>query len=100
MDFAGIVVDQVADQNGLETAHVDFAVVAMLDVSEIRSIAAPMVRMAVGSAWTRVSRALAFRHADTLHIEVGDVLRHCLRLVGRARDPGKHRRRNEQANNS
>ena len=75
MDFAGIVVDQVADQNGLETAHVDFAVVAMLDVSEIRSVAASVIRMPIGPARTRVSRALAFGHADSVHVKIGDLFR-------------------------
>ena len=82
MHLAGVRIDQISHDDGLEAAHIHLPIVAVLDVGEISSVAAAMIRVAVGTARTCIGGALALGHADALHIEVGDLLGHALGIVG------------------
>jgi len=73
LDLAGIVIDQVADDHSLEAAHINFSIVAVLDIGKVRGVAAAMVGMAIRAARTGVSSALAFGHADSVHVKCGDI---------------------------
>src|SRR5437870_1824722 len=94
------MVNQVANQDGLETAHVHFPVMAVLDVREISGVAAAVVWMTIGPARASVSCALAFSHADPMHVEVGDVLGCILGFIRCIRQSGEHHRKHNKTANS
>src|SRR5262249_6354861 len=84
VNLALVGIDQIADQNRLEAGHINFSVVSALDVGEIGGIARMVVGMAVRTAGTWGRSAGTFSHANSLDIEIWDIFRRRLGLIGRA----------------
>lgn len=99
LHLAGIVIDEISNKHCFEAAHIDFAVVAMLNVGEISGVAAAMIRMTIGAARAAIGGALALGEADALHIKIWDLLggglRSCLCFVGRTRQSATYNRKYE-----
>ena len=83
MHFTGVGVNQVSDDHGLEAAHIYFPVVAVFDVGKIGRVTTSMIWMTIGPARACISGALAFGHADPLHVKIGNIFRCALGLVSK-----------------
>jgi hypothetical protein len=100
LDLASIAIDQIADDHGLEATHVNFSIVALLDVGKVGGIAAAVIRMAIRAARTGECSALAFGHADTVHVKIGDLFGHALGFIGGDGQAGKDEREDEKNGNT
>jgi len=74
--------------------------VAPLDIGKVRGVATAMVGMAIRATRTGVSSALAFGHADSVHVKIGNLFGYALGLIGGYDEAGKHERENEKTSNT